>query len=266
MTKIPFYQVDAFTDVPFRGNPAGVCVLERELPENLMQQLAMENRAPATAFLLPTGSDYHLRWFTPTAELKLCGHGTLAAAHVLWEKAGLDKSKPVRFHTQSGLLTVHKKEDWIQLNFPAFSLHEQELPAGITEALGVTPVASFGVQDGRWLVEIASEEELRTLAPDFIRLKDFASVVVTAKAAEGGPYDFISRSFAPAHGVDEDPVTGSSHCALVPYWRSRLNKASLSAYQASARGGELKLRLDGDRVFIEGQAVTVMEGFFWINE
>lgn len=265
MTKIPFFQVDAFTDVPFKGNPAATCLLEKELPETLMQQIALENNLPETAFLLEKEHGYNLRWFTPTSELRLCGHGTLAAAHVLWEKGMLEMGKTARFFTQSGTLQVNKHEEWIQLNFPAFSLHEQEPPADIAAALGASPVAAFCAEDGRWVMELASEEALQKLSPDFTVLKKFPAVVVTAKSAKG-PYDFISRSFVPAHGVDEDPVTGSSHCALAPYWRSKLNKSSLFAYQASARGGELRLKVDGNRVLIEGKAVTVLEGFFTIRE
>ncbi|MBE7174214.1 MAG: PhzF family phenazine biosynthesis protein [Williamsia sp.] len=266
-TKIPFYQVDAFTAVPFQGNPAATCLLQQALPEKMMQQIALENNLPETAFLLPAGDgSYHLRWFTPTTEIKLCGHGTLATAHILWEKGLLGGKETARFHTLSGLLTVQKKEDWLQLNFPAFALHEQELPAGMAAALGITPLASYCAEDGRWVVELDSEAALRSLKPDFTELKKFPSVVVTAKTGKDSSYDFVSRSFAPAHGIDEDPVTGSSHCALVPYWRSRLNKSSFSAFQASARGGELKLKLDGSRVLIEGKAVTVLEGFFTIPE
>lgn len=263
--KIPFFQVDAFTDVPFKGNPAATLLLQKELPETLMQQIALENGVPETAFLVETQQGYNLRWFTPGSELKLCGHGTLAAAHILWEKGMLEPTETARFFTQSGTLQVNKREEWIQLNFPAFSLHEQELPADMAAALGISPMASYSAEDGRWVVEIASEEALRKISPDFTALKKFPVVVVTAKSAQA-PYDFISRSFAPAHGVDEDPVTGSSHCALAPYWRSRLNKPSLFAYQASARGGELRLKAEGNRVLIEGKAVTVLEGFFTIAE
>ena len=231
-----------------------------------MQQIAMENNLAETAYVLETNDGYNLRWFTPSTEIRLCGHGTLATAHILWEKGLLDNQKTARFFTKSGLLTVIKKGDFIQMSFPAFSYEAYEVPGELLQALNIVPVATFRAQDERLVIEVADENIVRSLSPDFTILKKHESVVVTSKAAAGSPYDFISRSFASAHGVDEDPVTGSSHCVLVPYWADKLGKKTFSAYQASARGGELKLELAGDKVLIEGKAVTVIEGVFTVGE
>ncbi len=265
MTRIPFYQVDAFTDIAFSGNPAGLCILEKELSEPVMQNIALETNLPETAFLLEQTGGYSLRWFTPTTELKLCGHGTLATAHILWEQSLLDGTATARFFTKSGLLTVEKRDDGIEMNFPAFTYQSTSPPEAMLHALGVTPLQTVCAQDGRYVVEVADEQLLRSLTPDFSLLKKHPSVVVTCAGAEGSRYDFLSRSFAPAHGIDEDPVTGSSHCALVPYWSDKLHKKTFLAYQASARGGELQLELRDDKVLIRGRAVTVIEGSFIIR-
>lgn len=258
--------MDAFTDTPFKGNPAGLCILEKELPEAVMQQIATESNLPETAYLLEQDDGYSLRWFTPTSELRLCGHGTLATAHILWEKGLLDPSHTARFHTMSGPLTVIKKTEGIQMTFPAFSYQPEDLPAALLQGLGVEPVATVRAQDGRYLVEVAGEPSLRALQPDFAVLARYPSVVVTCRAGEGSPYDFLSRSFAAAHGVNEDPVTGSSHCVLVPYWAGKLHKKNFFAYQASQRGGELLLELRDENVLIGGKAVTVLEGVFYLDQ
>ena len=266
MTQIPFYQVDAFTDVPFKGNPAAICLLEKRLSDATMQQIAQENNLAETAYVLEQGDGYSLRWFTPTTEIKLCGHGTLATAHILWQKGKLDPARTARFFTRSGLLEVDKKESWIQMKFPRFSYKELPLPNALVQGLCFTPVASARAQDGRWIAEAADEPQLRSLKPDFTQLREHESVVVTCKGSLDSPYDFLSRSFAPSHGVDEDPVTGSSHCALAPYWADRLDKSRMLAFQASARGGELQLELTETHVLIAGKAVTVIEGIFTIGE
>jgi PhzF family phenazine biosynthesis protein len=266
MAQITFFQVDAFTDMPFKGNPAAICLLNEELPEAVMQQIAFENNLAETAFILQTEDGFSLRWFTPTVEVKLCGHATLASAHILWEKGILPENATARFFTKSGLLTVTKKDDWIQLNFPRFRLSAADLPEEMMDALGCTAVHTMIASDGRFIIEVASEKEVLSLKPDFSILKNFATAVITSRAEATSSYDFISRSFTSSHGVDEDPVTGSSHCGLAPYWAGKLGKNHLLAYQASARGGALNLQVTDDKVLIEGKAVTVIEGIFYLNQ
>lgn len=257
--KIKLYQVDAFSNQPFKGNPAAVCLLEHELQEELMQSIAAENNLAETAFLVKVTDGYNLRWFTPTVEIALCGHATLASAHILYQNGILKAQDRTRFHTKSGLLTAEKKGDWIELDFPAASNEETEIPVQLKEALNVEPVKLAHTGD-RYIIEVATEEEVKSCSPDFKILKDFDAVILTSATKAGSPYDFISRTFAPSHGIDEDPVTGSSHCALVPYWAAKLGKEEMFAYQASSRGGELKLKYAGERVLFSGEAVTVIEG------
>ncbi len=258
--KLPLIQVDAFTDRPFRGNPAAVCILPQPRPAEWMQDLAREMNLSETAFLLREEDAYGLRWFTPRVEVDLCGHATLASAHVLWEEGQLDPGATARFHTRSGPLTAWRAGSWIEMDFPADPPAAAEAPAGLEEALGARPV---GVARGRFdlLVEIGSEGELRRLSPDFRRLVQVEArgVIVTAPSATREA-DFVSRFFAPRAGVDEDPVTGSAHCCLAPFWGARLKKTELVGYQASARGGVVRVRLAGDRVILGGRAVTVMRG------
>jgi PhzF family phenazine biosynthesis protein len=255
------YQVDAFTDQPFAGNPAGVCILPEPAPDAWMQALAREMNLSETAFLVPQAGGFGLRWFTPAIEVKLCGHATLASAHTLWETGALGPDEQARFHTLSGLLVASRSGDWIQMDFPAAPPQTAEVPAGLAEALGVAPryVASNALDD--CLVEIEDEETVRRLRPDFTLLGrlPWRGVITTARSASP-EYDFVSRFFAPAAGIDEDPVTGSAHCCLGPFWAARLGKAEMVAYQASARGGVVRVRLAGDRVLLGGQAVTVMVG------
>lgn len=258
------YQVDAFTSQPFGGNPAGVCVLPGPGDETWMRNVAREMNLAETAFLYPQQDGYNLRWFTPAAEVDLCGHATLATAHILWEIGALAPDQQARFHTRSGLLTANLRGEWIELNFPA-TLEEPVLaPPGLAEALGVRPVY-VGKNIFDYLVEVESEAEVRALKPDFNRLGTLPArgVIVTSRSADPA-YDFVSRFFAPAVGINEDPVTGSAHCCLAPYWSRRLAnpgqaaRTELNAYQASARGGVLRLCLQGERVLIAGQAVTVL--------
>jgi PhzF family phenazine biosynthesis protein len=258
--SLPLVQVDAFTNRPFAGNPAAVCVTDEALDTGLMQHIAAEMNLSETAFVQPRGEEFSLRWFTPATEVDLCGHATLAAAHVLWEEGHWVAERPARFHTRSGLLTAARRGDWIEMNFPATPAAPADAPAGLAEALGASPVfvgrSRFDV-----LVELAGEAELRGLSPDFRKLNAVAArgIIVTSKS-NSAEFDFVSRFFAPAVGVDEDPVTGSAHCCLTPFWAERLGKTELKAYQASARGGVLKLKHDGDRVLLAGQAVTVLRG------
>lgn len=253
------YQVDAFTDKPFSGNPAGVCILDKPADETWMQNVAMEMNLAETAFLYPCGDKYNLRWFTPTVEVDLCGHATLASAHILYQLGTVPTDQPIRFHSRSGLLTAEKRGDWIELNFPATPAVQLSAPDGLVEALGAD-VLWVGQSIFDYLVEVASEAEVRELNPDIAGLKKLGGrgVIVTSEASTPG-YDFVSRYFAPAFGIDEDPATGSTHCTLVPYWEPKLGKSEMVGYQASRRGGVVRVRRVGDRVMLGGQAVTVIE-------
>jgi len=259
MTEFPLFQVDAFTARPFSGNPAGVCLLSRAAPDGWMKALAAEMNLSETAFLLEEDEGYRLRWFTPAVEVRLCGHATLAASHILWETGILKPDQPARFFTLSGSLTARREGGWIELNFPADPPETVEMPEGLEKALGARPLAAARCRSFL-LAEFASLDEVRALAPDFAALKPFdpQGVIVTA-AGNGAGYDFVSRFFAPNLGIDEDPVTGSAHCCLAPYWAEKLGKPSLHAFQVSRRGGELKVRLEGQRVAISGQAVTIFQ-------
>lgn len=250
--------VDAFTSKPFSGNPAAVCILQKAADERWMQTVASEMNLSETAFLHPEESGYRLRWFTPKAEVKLCGHATLASAHVLWEE-GHSTAGRLEFHTLSGLLTAERIGKQIELNFPAEAVEEIEVPSGLIDALGVEPILT-GKTPSRYFVEIASAHILRNLKPDISGIQRHAPgrVIVTAHS-DTAEFDFISRYFAPGVGVAEDPVTGSAHCALATYWAAKLGKNQLRAYQASERGGEMGVVLEGERVRLLGQAVTVMQ-------
>lgn len=253
-------QVDAFTNRPFAGNPAAVCVLTAAAPEPWMRDVAREMNLSETAFLVPQGDGYNLRWFTPSVEVDLCGHATVASAHVLWEDGHLPSEAQARFHTRSGLLTADRRGEWIELNFPATHAAPVNAPPHLIEALGVD--AKFvGKNKFDYLIEVESERALRALQPDFSELRQIPvrGVIVTARS-ETPEFDFVSRFFAPGSGIDEDPVTGSAHCALGPYWSSHLGKTQLTAYQASARGGVVRICVTGDRVILGGQAVTVLRG------
>ena len=259
MPRIKCWQVDAFTDRPFAGNPAAVCWLDQEADATWMQQVAAEMNLSETAFVRPLGEGHELRWFTPAVEVDLCGHATLAAAHALWQ-SGMAPKGALRFHTRSGVLACTRVGDFIELDFPATPTAAMAPPAALVEALGVEPVFT-GSSKFYLLVALASAAAVRSLRPDFRKLLDVPTLGVIATAASDDPkFDFISRFFAPALGVNEDPVCGSAHCCLTPYWAERLGKSQLTAYQASARGGVLRLKLDGDRVTLGGQAVTIWQG------
>ncbi len=259
---VTIYQVDAFTDQPYKGNPAAVCLLEETRSEEWMQSVAVEMNLSETAFLFPEGDGYRLRWFTPKNEVKLCGHATLASAHILYTEKLLPLNRQARFFTLSGLLTASYCENTglIELNFPATSVIPCELPDGLVEALGVKPIF-VGRSDDDYLIEVASEDEVKKVAPNFGQLLQVScrGVIVTALSHSDG-YDFVSRFFAPAVGVNEDPVTGSAHSRLTPYWQAKLGKNEFTAYQASIRGGFLKLAMKGERVCISGKAVTILKG------
>lgn len=255
------YQVDSFTNEPFRGNPAGVCILDKPADPQWMQYVAREMNLSETAFLTPNEDGYNLRWFTPATEVKLCGHATLASAHILWQQGHLHPSEEARFHTLSGLLAANFTDDgWIALNFPAQPASPAAPPDGLLSAMGITSTVFVGKNVADFLIELETEEAVRALKPDFGKIGQIPGVrgvIATSRAFMGG-FDFVSRFFAPAVGVNEDPVTGSAHTALTPYWSKKLEKQELMGYQASARGGVLRLRDEGERVIIEGQAVTVM--------
>jgi PhzF family phenazine biosynthesis protein len=254
------FQVDAFTDKPFAGNPAAVCVLPEPRDARWMQSVAQEMNLLETAFLLPESEGFNLRWFTPTVEVDLCGHATLASAHVLWEAGYLKPEQQARFSTRSGLLTAERKGDWIEMDFPAEPESPATAPPDLTRALGITP-GYIGKNRFDYLVEVDCEQTVRNLKPDFAVLADIPTrgVIATSRASTPG-YDFVSRFFGPRLGINEDPVTGSAHCCLGPFWSARLGKNECVAYQASARGGVLRVRVSGQRVYLGGKAVTVLRG------
>ncbi|MGZ5440908.1 MAG: PhzF family phenazine biosynthesis protein [Thermoanaerobaculia bacterium] len=250
-------QIDAFTSQAFRGNPAAVCLLDRERDEAWMQDVAAEMNLSETAFLLRRDDgDYSLRWFTPAVEVALCGHATLASAHALYEEHGLGS---VRFHTKSGVLTANRVGNAIELDFPSTPEQFAEAPEGLLESLGIAAPVYVGRNKFDFIVEVASDNEVRALEPDHARLRRIPvrGVIVTSRSTS---FDFVSRFFAPGSGIDEDPVTGSAHCCLTPYWSAKLGKNEMIAYQASRRGGVVHVRLAGDRVKLSGEAVTVLRG------
>jgi PhzF family phenazine biosynthesis protein len=253
-------QVDAFTNTPFTGNPAAVCILPEERNDQWMQNVAREMNLSETAFLLRQPDGFNLRWFTPTVEVDLCGHATLASAHVLWESGHLKSDEQARFYTRSGLLTAERQGEWIELNFPATPAEPADTPDHLLQAIGV-PALYVGKNRFDYLLELDSEEVVRHIQPNYSLLLTVPArgVIVTSRASTPG-YDFVSRFFGPQVGVNEDPVTGSAHCCLAPYWSHKLGKDSMLAYQASPRGGTLRVRVDGDRVRLGGQAVTVLRG------
>jgi PhzF family phenazine biosynthesis protein len=256
--------VDAFTDKPFCGNPAAVCLLDAPISETRMKQIAAEINLSETAFLMPEEKGYRLRWFTPTSEVKLCGHATLASAHVLWEQK-ITSAEELEFYTLSGILTARKCKEGTELNFPVEPVESVSLPEGMIEAIGAEPIYT-GKTEVRYLVELDTAERVRSLKPNISKILDFppGRIVVTARS-DDPHYDFISRYFAPGVGIPEDPVTGSTHCALAFYWAEKLKKKDFLALQASPRGGVMKAILDGERVRLIGKAVTVMQSTFEID-
>jgi len=253
------YQVDSFADRPFAGNPAGVCLLDGAAEEPWMQAVAEEMNVAETAFLVRRDDrSFDLRWFTPTVEVDLCGHATLASAHLLWEVRVLPETEKARFHTRSGLLTAWRDGDLVRMDFPAEPVAEAERPQALARALGV-PIAFAGKNRMDWLVEVADEAAVRSIRPELAALAGLGGRGVIVTAASATPErDFVSRFFAPAAGVDEDPVTGSAHCALAPYWARKLGTSTLVGFQASARGGTVSCEIAGDRVILGGRAVTVL--------
>lgn len=260
MAPIKCWQVDAFTDRPFAGNPAAVCWLDETEPDHWMQAVAGEMNLSETAFVMRRDDGYGLRWFTPTTEVDLCGHATLASAHTLWTENFHPLDQPILFHTKSGVLTCKQKDGLIDMDFPSTSFEKIEPPDGLLESLGVAAVF-VGKMQSDLLVVVEDAEAVRSLNPDFRKLKKISTrgVIVTSRS-DIRQYDFISRFFAPAVGIDEDPVTGSAHCGLAPYWAKVLGKTIMTAFQASSRGGVVIVKVEEGRVRLGGRAVTVLRG------
>ena len=255
------YQVDAFADNPFEGNPAAVCPLQRWLTDEMMQSIAMENNLSETALFVPTETGYHIRWFTPTMEVDLCGHATLASAHVLFNIIGYKRDEIV-FKSRSGILTVKKKDEWLVMDFPSQPPAPCHMPVEIAKAFRNKPAQCLKSED--YLVVFNSEEDILSAEPNLADLKnlDLRGVIITAVSTH---YDFVSRFFAPNHGIPEDPVTGSAFTQLAPYWSEQLGKTIFFARQVSSRGGDVKCELAGDRVLIAGKAITYLEGRIQVN-
>jgi PhzF family phenazine biosynthesis protein len=264
--EIPFLHIDAFTSEPFKGNPAAVGLLNEPADSEWMQNLAMETNLPVTAFLVRRADGgFDLRWFTPTTELHLCGHGTLATSHALYESGWLSADEAAKFSTQGGWLTAEKRGGLIEMDFPALFSEVVEMPEPVAVALGLVSrevicQRALKEDNGNLLLELKSEESVRSLKPNFDLLRNINSGVIVTARGNSPNYDFVSRYFAGHLGIDEDQVTGSAHCMLAPYWAARLGKDEMQAYQASARGGEVRVRLQGDRVGLGGRAVTVLRG------
>ncbi len=255
------FQVDAFTGTPFSGNPAVVCLLNEPRDDRWMQLVAREMNVATTAFLRWQKGGFDLRWFTPSVEIDLCGHATLASAHLLWELEYLRPDEKAQFYTLSGPLVAERKGDLIELNFPTRPVEATNAPEHLIEALSI-PVSYIGKSDQQvYLVETDSEETVRTMKPDLMMLIQvpMRSVIITGRSSTP-EYDFVSRYFAPEVGIAEDSVTGSAHCSLGPYWSKQLGRTTFVAYQASSRGGVLHVRVEGERVYLAGQAVTIVRG------
>jgi PhzF family phenazine biosynthesis protein len=258
------FLINAFTDQPFTGNPAAVCFLPGPKDAEWMQKVAKEINLPTTAFIEHTNGGFSLRWFTPTTEIPLCGHGTLASAYVLWEIGYIQAEHSVSFSTKSGILTAAVKNGWIELDFPSAPDHEITAPDKLIKALGVVP-KYVGKNQLDYIVEVESEDVVKNLTPaiDSIAQLPIRGVIVTSRSSSG-KFDFISRFFSPAQGIVEDAVTGSAHCCLGPYWKRRLNKDEFIAYQVSSRGGMIKVKIANNRVLLSGKAVTILKGELFV--
>ncbi len=266
MTGTRVFQVNAFTDGAFGGNPAAVCLLESAADPAWMQAVAAEMNLSETAFVWPgDGDTFALRWFTPTTEVALCGHATLLTAHILWQTGAVSRDDSIGFTSASGWLVAAWADGWIELDFPAYPSAPAEIPEAIRAAVSGAPshgavITERGQPEPTYLLELSDESSVRGVVPrlDHLRRAGASSIIVTARAE--GPYDIVSRYFAPGVGIDEDPVTGAAHCCLAPYWSRRLGKTELLGYQASRRGGVVGMRVAGDRVILRGQAITVLRG------
>lgn len=270
--KLPIFTVDAFTAKPFAGNPAAVIILNEPIKESIMQSIADEINLAETAFVMKEKDNpgFSLRWMTPVMEVDLCGHATLATSHVLWQQGICSESEPILYHTRSGELTAVKRNEKIELNFPAIPQKQIKYPPELIAAIGGVLPKYVGMTKWNYIIELENEDAVRNLKPDYNVMLGLPGwgTIITAKADEGNPdgFDFISRFFAPEKGIQEDPVTGSAHCALAPYWAGRLGKTDFKAYQASPRGGVLGVRVEGDRIYLTGNAVSVISGEIEIPE
>jgi len=256
------YQVDAFTQLPFRGNPAGVCILQERKSEEWMQSVAAEMNLSETAFVVRGAGRIAIRYFTPTVEVPLCGHATLSSAHILWAENYVSADQPIEFESPSGKLHATREKNWIVLDFPVDLYEKAPLPPGVAESLSVAVKESVKTKYCGYLLELASEAAVRELSPDLPELQRLGvdEMIVTALGNPDNDWDFVSRFFGPGVGIPEDPVTGAAHCSLAPYWSKRLGRTEMTGYQASARGGVVKVRLKEERVDIMGQACTVIAG------
>ena len=259
------YQVDAFTTQPFKGNPAGVCILDREPDVFRMQNIAMEMNLSETAFIFPGHDCRIIRFYTPEAEMKLCGHATLSASHIMYETGMVKSNEEIRFSSKAGELNIKKNGDWITMNFPAYPLEKMEITPEFERVTGVEPLELYKAGYGWTLAFMKSEKEVRNMKPHFPLMKNsiFGDLIVTAKS-EDPAYDFCVRCFAPSVGIDEDPVTGSAHCALVPFWSEKTGKKDFDSHQVSKREGALKVSLKGNRVEISGQAKTIFKAELFV--
>jgi PhzF family phenazine biosynthesis protein len=254
------YQVDAFTSEPFRGNPAGVCILDKEMPEAWMKNIAAEMNLSETAFIYGPKEEYKIRFFTPESEIPLCGHATLSSGHIMYENGIADRDEEIIFNSKAGRLKIRYHDTRVVMDFPAYDLFPSPVPEGFSDAVGANPLEFYKTEHGWAFVLLENEDEVKKLNPDFraMRNSEFGDLIVTAPS--GDPqFDFCVRCFAPAVGIDEDPVTGSAHCALAPFWSRKTGKPNFISHQVSKRGGILKVSLQGNRVEIAGQAITVLK-------
>jgi len=266
MTKSKIiYQVDAFTSEPFKGNPAGVCIMDKEPAEIWMQNIAMEMNLSETAFVFPGNDCWLIRFFTPESEVPLCGHATLSASHIMYEANIVKNDETITFFSKQGELRIHKSGNWITMNFPSYNLNRIAVPALLKQMIGVVPVEFYTSAYGWNLALLDNEKIVRELKPDFSLMKEseFGDLIITALSEEPG-YDFCVRCFAPLLGINEDPVTGSAHCALVPFWHMKTGRKEFISHQVSKRTGVLKVSLQGERVEISGQAITVLKAELFV--
>lgn len=259
------YQVDAFTDQPFKGNPAAVCILEKEMPDQWMQNVAAEMNLSETSFVLPGKKEPVIRFFTPAAEIPLCGHATLSTGHIFFETGIAGKDEEIVFSSKAGKLIVRRSGSWIIMNFPSYPCQPIIIPAGINDILGVTPLELYRTGHGWKMALLKDEKSVRMMKPDFNVLKNsgYGDLIITARSDDDN-FDFCVRCFAPALGINEDPVTGSAHCALAPFWKSKTGKSYMVSHQVSDREGILKVEIIGDRVEVSGQAKTILKGELFV--
>lgn len=264
-THKTIYQVDSFTAEPFKGNPAGVCVLENDMPEKWMQNVAAEMNLSETAFIVKEGGKFRIRFFSPETEIPLCGHATLASGHILYQTGIVKKDKKIIFESKVGDLFVRKSGNWIIMNFPAYDVKQMQIPDSAEKIIGIRPVELYRTDHGWTMVLLHNEEDVRNLKPDFAKMIDspFGDLIVTAPS-EDTNFDFCVRCFAPALGINEDPVTGSAHCALTPFWHKKTGRTEFFSRQVSKRSGILKVSIKDDRVEIAGHAKTILRGELFV--